>query len=78
MTRIAFTAAALLLGASVAASAGEKGMSEPGASEYSPGDRMHDQGTKGQGASKYAPGHMQKTPGGASEVSPGDRMNDKR
>ena len=46
--KIAFTAAALLLGASVAASAAEKGMSGPGASEYSPGDRMHDQGTKGQ------------------------------
>ena len=62
MTRIAFTAAALLLGASVAASAAEKGMSGPGASEYSPGDRMHDQGTKGQGASKYAPGHIRKRP----------------
>jgi hypothetical protein len=37
----------------------------PGASEYSPGDRMHDKGTVGRSK-------------GASEYSPGDRMNDKR
>jgi len=37
----------------------------PGASEYSPGDRMHDKGTVGQSK-------------GASEYSPGDRMNDRR
>jgi hypothetical protein len=37
----------------------------PGASEFSPGDRMHDQGTVGRSK-------------GASELSPGDQMNDKR
>jgi hypothetical protein len=76
--RLAFVAAALLLGASVAASAAPKGTSGPGASEYTPGDTMHDKATSGQGASKYAPEHLQKKPGGASELSPGDRMNDKR
>jgi hypothetical protein len=42
-----------------------KAKTGPGASEYGPGDRMHDKGTVGQSK-------------GASEYSPGDRMNDKR
>ncbi len=41
----------------------------PGASEYSPGDRMHDRATVGQ---------SRETGKGASEYSPGDRMRDKR
>jgi hypothetical protein len=40
-----------------------------GASEYSPGDRMHDKGTVGMSRG---------TTKGASEYSPGDRMNDQR
>ncbi len=41
----------------------------PGASEYSPGDRMHDQATVGESRERTK---------GASEYSPGDRMHDKR
>jgi len=79
MKKISTLAVVMLVGSVVAAYA----QKSPGASEYSPGDRMHDQsstksGTKGPGASQYAPGHEQKTPGGASEMSPGDRMNDTR
>jgi hypothetical protein len=79
MKKITALAAVLLVSTAVAAYA----QKSPGASEYSPGDRMKDQpstqsGTKGPGASSYAPGHQQKTPGGASEMSPGDRMNDTR
>lgn len=40
-----------------------------GASEYSPGDRMHDKSTTGMSKSKSK---------GASEYSPGDRMNDRK
>jgi hypothetical protein len=79
MKKISTLAAVLLVGTVVAAYAQES----PGASEYSPGDRMHDQRSNqnrenSPGASQYAPGHEQKTPGGASEMSPGDRMNDTR
>lgn len=67
-------AAAVLFGA-----AGVAYAADPGASGYSPGDRMNDSGAKGKGgASKYAPGQRQTTPGGASALSPGDKMNDKR
>jgi len=79
MKKISALAAVLLVSTAVAAYA----QKTPGASEYSPGDRMKDQsstmsGTKGPGASSHAPGHEQKTPGGASEMSPGDKMNDAR
>jgi hypothetical protein len=79
MKKISAMAAVLLVGSVVAAYA----QKSPGASEYSPGDKMHDQsstksGTKGPGASSYAPGQKQTTPGGASELSPGDKMNDTR
>jgi hypothetical protein len=79
MKKISALAAVLLVSTAVAAYA----QKSPGASEYSPGDRMKDQPstqskTKGPGASSYAPGHEQKIPGGASEMSPGDRMNDTR
>jgi hypothetical protein len=40
-----------------------------GASEYSPGDRMHDKSTTGMSKSKSK---------GASEYTPGDRMNDRK
>jgi hypothetical protein len=40
-----------------------------GASEYSPGDRMHDKSTTGMSKSKTK---------GASEYSPGDRMHDRK
>jgi len=73
------TLAAVLLAGSVAAAYAQK---SPGASEYSPGDKMHDQSTRsgktGPGASQYAPGQKQTSPGGASELSPGDKMNDTR
>jgi hypothetical protein len=78
MRKISTLVAVLLVGSAVAAYA----QKSPGASEYSPGDRMKDQssssGTKEPGASSYAPGHEQKAPGGASEMSPGDKMNDAR
>jgi len=78
MKKITTLAAVLLVSTAVAAYA----QKSPGASEYSPGDRMKDQstmnGTKGPGASSNAPGHEQKTPGGASEMSPGDKINDAR
>jgi hypothetical protein len=79
MKKIGTFAAVLLLGSVVAAYA----QNSRGASENSPGDRMHDQsptlsGKTGPGASQYAPGHEQRKPGGASEMSPGDRMNDTR
>jgi len=79
MKKISTLATVLLVGSVVAAYA----QKSPGASEYSPGDKMHDQsGTmsnkSGPGASQYAPGQKQKTPGGASELSPGDKMNDAR
>ena len=79
MKRIGTLAAVLLVGTVVAAYA----QKSPGASEYSPGDRMKDQPStqsreNSPGASQYAPGHEQRTPGGASEMSPGDRMNDTR
>ena len=79
MKKIAALAAVLLVNTAVAAYA----QKSPGASEYSPGDKMHDQsGTMsnktGPGASQYAPGQRQTKPGGASELSPGDKMNDTR
>jgi hypothetical protein len=81
MKRIATLAAVLLVGTAVSAFA----QKSPGASEYSPGDKMHDQsssstlkGNTGPGASQYAPGQKQTSPGGASETSPGDKMNDTR
>lgn len=79
MKKIGTLAAVLLVGTVVAAYA----QKSPGASEYSPGDRMKDQPStqsreNSPGASQYAPGHEQRTPGGASEMSPGDRMNDTR
>jgi hypothetical protein len=79
MRKISALAAVLLVSTAVAAYA----QKSPGASEYSPGDRMKDQsstqsGTKGPGASSYAPGQKQTKPGGASELSPGDKMNDTR
>jgi hypothetical protein len=81
MKRIAALAAVLLIGTAVSAFA----QRSPGASEYSPGDKMHDQsssstlkGKSGPGASENAPGLNQKSPGGASELSPGDKMNDAR
>ncbi len=61
MNKIAIIAAVLLLGTGVATSAEIKGNTGPGASEASPGDRMHDSGTRG--ASKYAPGHEMKKGG---------------
>lgn len=76
MKKLTALAAALLVG-TVAAAYAQK---SPGASEFSPGDRMHDTPSNmrtGPGASEFAPGH-EKSRGGASEVSPGDRMNDKR
>jgi hypothetical protein len=56
--------------------------SGPGASEYSPGDRMKDSSTStAPGASEYAPGReMKKDKGtgpGASEYAPGDLAKDK-
>ena len=78
MKKIAALAAVLLVNTAVAAYA----QKSPGASEYSPGDKMHDQSTRsgktGPGASQYAPGQKQTSPGGASELSPGDKMNDTR
>src|SRR5438067_10157090 len=79
MKRVTTLAVVLLVGSVVAAYA----QKSPGASEYSPGDKMKDQpstlsGKSGPGASQYAPGREQKTPGGASELSPGDKMNDTR
>jgi hypothetical protein len=81
MKRAIIFGAAILLSASVGASAAERSgasnlspghemqsstsRTTKGASELSPGDRMHDRGTVG----------MSK---GASEYSPGDRMNDRR
>src|SRR5215472_15767622 len=61
MKKISALAAVLLVSSAVAAYA----QKTPGASEYSPGDRMKDQsstmsGTKGPGASSHAPGHEQK------------------
>jgi len=79
MTKIALIAGAIVLAGSAAVWAGPKSTTGPGASEYTPGDTMHDKGLKGKGgATQYAPGHNQRAPGGASELSPGDRMNDKR
>jgi Spy/CpxP family protein refolding chaperone len=63
-------AALILIGSSALGYA-----AEPGASGYSPGDKMHDSGKGSRGASKYAPGHAQKGTRGASENSPGDKMN---
>lgn len=81
MKRAIILAAVTLLGAGIAANAAERpgastmspghemqsstSRTTKGASEYSPGDRMHDKGTVG--VSK-----------GASQYSPGDRMNDRR
>jgi hypothetical protein len=79
MTKIALIAGAIVLASSAAVCAGPKSAADPGASGYSPGDRMHDKGmTSKGGASQYAPGQNQRKPGGASELSPGDRMNDRR
>jgi hypothetical protein len=66
-------AALILIGSSVLGYA-----ADPGASRYSPGDKMHDLGKGDRGASKYAPGHARKGGRGASENSPGDKMNDAR
>jgi hypothetical protein len=80
MKRVGTLATVLLVGTVVAAYA----QKSPGASEYSPGDRMKDESSTEKskdhspGASQYAPGHEQRTSGGASEMSPGDRMNDTR
>ena len=81
MKKTIAVAAALLLGTAAFANAAEnKGgassmapghqtSTDKGASEASPGDKMHDKGTVGsaRGTSK-----------GASEYSPGDKMNDTR
>ena len=71
---------ALLVAMSTTASYAQ---TKKGASEYTPGDRMQDKGTKtSKGASPFTPGHeMQKkgtTTKGASEFTPGDKMNDAR
>ena len=78
MKQAIIISAVLLLSVGTTAFAAEKGVSKSspghemqnstsstskGASEYSPGDRMHDKGTTGKGASEY---------------SSGDRMNDQR
>jgi uncharacterized low-complexity protein len=79
MTKIVLIAGALILASHAAAWAEPKSTTGHGASEYAPGDRMHDKDLKGKGgASQFAPGQNQRTPGGASELSPGDKMNDKR
>ena len=79
MKKIALISVAIVMTSSASVWAAPKGTAGPGASEYTPGDAMHDKGLKGKGgASQYAPGHNQKSPGGASELSPGDRMNDRR
>lgn len=79
MTKIVLIAGALILASNAAAWAEPKSATGHGASEYAPGDRMHDKDLKGKGgASQFAPGQNQRTPGGASELSPGDRMNDRR
>jgi hypothetical protein len=76
MNKAALIMAALVFATSAAYSV-ERSGTGPGASEYTPGDTMHDKGLKG-GASQFTPRHEQKGPGGASEYSPGDRMNDRR
>lgn len=80
MKKVVTALAAALLVSSLVAAYAQK---SPGASEYSPGDRLNDQSQSrtlnnkpGPGASQYAPGREQKTPGGASELSPGDTMHD--
>jgi hypothetical protein len=80
MTKIVLIAGALIVASHAAAWAEPKSTTTGhGASEYAPGDRMHDKDLKGKGgASQFAPGQNQRTPGGASELSPGDRMNDRR
>jgi hypothetical protein len=70
MRKISTLAAVLLVGTVLTAYA----QKSPGASEYSPGDRIKDQPstlnrTKGPGASSYAPGHEQKAPGTTLEAT---------
>jgi hypothetical protein len=82
----AVIAAALLAVSSVSVSAQQRGGNAGGASEFSPGDQLRDQGAPkrgGRGASELAPGDRKKdvptTQGrGASEFSPGDQKNDRR
>jgi hypothetical protein len=86
MPIFAVTAVALLAVSSVSVSAQQRGGNAGGASEFSPGNQLRDQGEPnpgGRGASEFAPGDRKKdaptTQGrGASEFSPGDQKNDRR
>ena len=72
-------AAAVLMATSAVVTAQPKSR---GASEFTPGDQMHDSARATAGASQYSPGHEMKKQGktlkGASEFSPGDHKNDLR